>query len=164
MWHPLLAFVSLFSSSSQIKLLSRVISIFSPFSFTLPIILKFIFSTPIQIVFIKAISDFYITIYKDQRPIFSPHLAWCLLLGTVLLTFSRRLLARSGGIFGCQIWKVCATIFIEGTEIRDAAKHSCNAAKDSSLPPQKHYLVPRIYTVEVEKLGTTQTFNNIPQL
>ena len=39
---------------------------FFSFSFTHPIILKFIFSTPIQIVFIKVISDFYITIYKDQ--------------------------------------------------------------------------------------------------
>ena len=162
MWHPLLAFVSLFSSSSQIKLLSRVISIFSPFSFTLPHHSKIYFQHSYSNCVYQGHQ--WLLYNYIQRPIFSPHLAWWLLLGTVLLTFPRGLLARSGGIFVCQIWNVCATIFIEETEIRDAAKHSCNAAKDSSLPPQKHYLVPRISTVEVEKLWTTQTFNNIPQL
>lgn len=102
MRHPLLAIVSLFSSSSQITLLSRVVSIFFPSHSLIPIILKFIFSTPIQIVFIKVISDFYITIYKDQ--FFSPHLAWWFLLGTILLTLPLGgQLAMSGGIFGCQI-------------------------------------------------------------
>ena len=117
MGHPLLAIVSLFSSSSQITLLSRVVSIFS-FSFTHPHHSKIYFQHSYSNCVYQGHQ--WLLYNYIQRPIFSPHLGWWFLLGTFLLIFPRGQLARSGGIFvmtwggaTCMCW----------AEARDTAKY-----------------------------------------